>query len=86
MNSMPADVDVNAQWHRRDTLGAIRRTVMINNSAYCRALETGLVLCVCLPCYSIRAHTFIYVCALHVDEGMWGCAFVKGSLFIYVYR
>lgn len=35
MNSMPADVDVNAQWHRRDTLGAIRRMVIINNSAYC---------------------------------------------------
>lgn len=44
MNSMPADVDVNAQWHTRDTIGAIKRRVMINNSANCGAPSRGWVL------------------------------------------
>lgn len=48
MNSMPADVDVNAQWHRRDTRGAIKRAAIINNSAYSSALRRGAAAFVCL--------------------------------------
>ncbi len=48
MNSMPADVDVNAQWHHRDMLGAIRRIVIINNSAYSSAVQGGCRVYVCL--------------------------------------
>lgn len=54
MNSMPADVDVNAQWHHRDTRGAIKRAAIINNSAYSSALWRGrLLLCVYLTCLSL---------------------------------
>lgn len=62
MNSMPADVDVNAQRHHRDTLGAIRRIVIINNSAYRSAQQSG-----CVPAHLCG------VCALHVYERIWIC-------------
>lgn len=62
MNSMPADVDVNAQWHHRDTLGAIRRIVIINNSARGSAVQGGRVLlCAYLKCYSTCSYGLIYM-------------------------
>ena len=58
MNSKPADVDVDARWHRRDTQGAIRRRVIINNSAYCRALWRGWE----LECVHTCSHIHVFTC------------------------
>lgn len=62
MNSTPADVDVSAQWHCRDTLGAMRRTVIINNSL-CR--EGG---CFCV----FVCHAVVFVHYMCMTE----CGFV----------
>lgn len=76
MNSMPADADVNAQWHRGDTLGAIKCTAIINNFAYCSALWRGWVLlCVYLTRHGMWVYVLTYVVFVH-SMGMKECGYV----------
>lgn len=63
MNSMPADVDVNAQWHHRDTVGAIRSIVIINITLLGARLSARESVCL--------TGTHVYLCSvytLHVHE------------------